>query len=682
MRLDTIFSTNSATNCNTCRIRIINMRKRYKPAYQSLFVIPLLLAAGCTTAPVPGSVEYALNAAGPNRTEMERVLDHYSDNPEKLAAAAYLISSMPFHGSRRGPGLDRYREYYALFSKSGIDALPIVDSLQRLPEAFSADRLRLSLDINDISDEYLIHHIDRSFKTRDNTPWGRQIDFDVFLRYILPYRIKNEEPEAWLDSLDRKWMPVRDSLAAIPEMRDPVKAALAVARKWNEKKFHWTGKLPEGPGIGVCSVNEKAGTCLEFAHGLIYLLRWFGLPATIDMVSVRGTNNSRHFWPVMPDADGTVMVAATEYPEFVNVAGFDIYAAKIFRSEFGVNKDYLTYAREGTELPPQFAVPLIRDVTADYYAHRKRCFDLTFNLEDCGDDPVLLGVSRYRDWMPVDVVDPEDGKATFRNVRGGVVAVAGRMKHGRLLPLTPPFVVDSLTGALRTIVPSKETHRITLYSKFTVNRYNSDFVERLADGRIEGANRPDFSDAVTLHTIREYPYRKFGVAAIDSAAGPFRYVRYIGADSTWCDIAELTLYASAADTVPLTGRAFGTPGLPDDAGLHLPRFAWDGNTLTSFHAETPSGGWTAIDLGKPRRIAKAVYTGRNRDNYINRGTVYELFWYDNGRWISAGKRKAEADSVVFDVPQDALYYLKSHGGGKQERIFEYDSRRCPPQIWW
>ena len=44
-------------------------------------------------------IQYALDLAGDNRTELEQVLEHYSDEPEKLAAARFLIENMPGHYS-------------------------------------------------------------------------------------------------------------------------------------------------------------------------------------------------------------------------------------------------------------------------------------------------------------------------------------------------------------------------------------------------------------------------------------------------------------------------------------------------------------------------------------------------------------------------------------------------------
>ena len=44
-------------------------------------------------------INQVLRQAGDNRPELEAVLAHYADEPEKLAAARYLIANLPAHYS-------------------------------------------------------------------------------------------------------------------------------------------------------------------------------------------------------------------------------------------------------------------------------------------------------------------------------------------------------------------------------------------------------------------------------------------------------------------------------------------------------------------------------------------------------------------------------------------------------
>ncbi|MGO9115563.1 MAG: carbohydrate-binding protein [Thermoguttaceae bacterium] len=67
----------------------------------------------------------------------------------------------------------------------------------------------------------------------------------------------------------------------------------------------------------------------------------------------------------------------------------------------------------------------------------------------------------------------------------------------------------------------------------------SGFESRMVGGIFQGANQPDFSDAVTLATVTTQPATGVltPVNVADTAA--FRYVRYLSPDNSWGNVAEL-----------------------------------------------------------------------------------------------------------------------------------------------
>ena len=87
----------------------------------SLFSLTTLSA--CTSCD-PDYLEQSLQQAGENRSELEKVLDNYKDNPQKLAAARFLIENMPAHYSYKGDGIEQQawashtkREIYLVLTK-------------------------------------------------------------------------------------------------------------------------------------------------------------------------------------------------------------------------------------------------------------------------------------------------------------------------------------------------------------------------------------------------------------------------------------------------------------------------------------------------------------------------------------------------------------------------------------
>ncbi|MDR0864165.1 MAG: CotH kinase family protein [Candidatus Symbiothrix sp.] len=70
----------------------------------------------------------------------------------------------------------------------------------------------------------------------------------------------------------------------------------------------------------------------------------------------------------------------------------------------------------------------------------------------------------------------------------------------------------------------------------------TEWAQRLELGVFEGANHPDFGDAVLLGVIQETPVeRKLTELPVNNSRG-FRYVRYVGPHDVRCNIAELEFY--------------------------------------------------------------------------------------------------------------------------------------------
>lgn len=82
------------------------------------------------------------------------------------------------------------------------------------------------------------------------------------------------------------------------------------------------------------------------------------------------------------------------------------------------------------------------------------------------------------------------------------------------------------------------------------------YANRMLLGVFEGANEPDFSDAIPFYIIAKQPSEKrFTYADIKCSRG-FRYVRYVGPNDVRCNVSEM--------------RFYGTEGEGDDTGLWTP----------------------------------------------------------------------------------------------------------------
>ncbi|MBR4897855.1 MAG: CotH kinase family protein [Prevotella sp.] len=90
-----------------------------------------------------------------------------------------------------------------------------------------------------------------------------------------------------------------------------------------------------------------------------------------------------------------------------------------------------------------------------------------------------------------------------------------------------------------------EPHIITFVAWAPANRSRAG--ERMLLGVIEGANSPDFMDALPLYIITEVgTAMKMSYANISCSKG-FRYVRYVGPSDMRCNIGELEFYGHAGE---------------------------------------------------------------------------------------------------------------------------------------
>lgn len=157
----------------------------------------MLLFIGCSFNK-DNQLELALKYAGENRQELEKVLEHYKNDPEKLSATYFLIKNMigkqvidsnsiknmqPFYNA-----LTNHVEKYGRY-KNDVQYL-ICDSIKQLFPNTTAYPQYQS-DIRKLSSGYIIHHIDECFNIWRQYPWCKDIDTETFHKYILPYTTSN-----------------------------------------------------------------------------------------------------------------------------------------------------------------------------------------------------------------------------------------------------------------------------------------------------------------------------------------------------------------------------------------------------------------------------------------------------------------------------------------------------------
>lgn len=649
----------------------------------SLSLVGLLSVVSCGSfnmSPEDKHLERALKMAGENRRELEKVLDHYSGDPERYEAARWLISNMPLHHSKAGPELEKYRRYYEVAADQPLAPNAVRDSLDSICGAPDLTKINIVYDIQTLDSAYIVENIDAAFEAREKYPWGKNVRWEDFLEFVLPYRLGDESLTQWRKPILQEYGDLIDSIASLPESVTPRIASDLLYKEWIwRKNFKWTTALPIGPRIGPAIVEWKIGTCREKADGMAYLLRAAGLPAALHISSLRGDLNDTHSWGAVYDSDGSPWL-----PEQYTDSAYKskVPAAKVQCETFSINHSAPLYAINTRLANPCMTDPFRRDETKWYLKPEKRKHFMMplSNIEGVIEgDTVYIALSSRMEWVPVGMGVAQNDSVDFGYVGDRTVCVAGVMRNGKFHVRSYPFkttVPDD--GSLELLLPG-ERKQINIYSKHNI--IVGDFSWRMINGSFETSDSPDFSTVDTLHRIRESPKRLLtSVDVTDS--GKHRYVRYMSADKTRCNVALIAFYGNRDDTVPLAGRIINAPGFHPTDEEHDFRNAWDGDPYTSVDLREESGGWTGLDLKKPRKIEKIVYSPRNRGNYIHCGHTYELFYFKGkDGWQSLGTKEAESDMITMEAPSGALLYLHCLDGGRDERIFEYDITNDLQMYW-
>jgi hypothetical protein len=633
-------------------------------------------------------LENALLAAGENRVELEKALDRYHREPSdslKYKAAKFLIENMPQYYYYEGELLDNYAEYYKLlYTEKHIQPEVLLDSVKKQYGTFSLHALKKKYDIQEIDSAYLCDNIEWSFKVWTEQPWNKNVPFEDFCEYILPYRLGNEKPVYWKEKLYTRYIVLYESMKDIPDIENPVKAAQILTDSLGKSYRFTTTVPPEIPRLGPEVASYLCGSCLDITDYTAYACRALGIACHIDFLPMRGDGNSNHFWISYNDRENDLHIQdflGPIIPVRLSHLIRDFGKVKAYRYTYSRNSGKIGEIEKLTEtVYPFFEQYNFKDVTV-YYAD---CFMQTLSIPDSylygrknSNIAYLCLVSRG-EWIPVCWTEFNKNNLQFNDISKGTIARVATWENNKLVFQTLPFKVNSPAGDLHLFIPHAKIENATLFSKIGLEDKDEDLYRtRMIGGVFEGSNFPDFREKDTLFRIIEKPYR-LQTEVHTNTGKAYQYVRYFGPENGFCNVSEVAFFENTEDSESLKGKIIGTSGTWNNSGKDYTN-VFDGKTDTSFDYINSNGGWAGLDLGEAKTIEKIVYTPRNRDNYVRPGDKYELFYCGADDWVSLGVQVAESDSLFYDnVPENALLYLRNHTRGVEERIFTYEKGK---QVW-
>lgn len=163
--------------------------------------IPLFFAFIILLSSCNDELSKSLEFANSNRVELEKVLEHFKEdpNPLKYKAARFLIENMPYHLSYYGDGAKRHGDAYIVMAKNAKEFRDSV--IKSEIKSIENKQLKRVSDIMTIKADYLIKVINEACDVWAKVNWNKEYDEDLFFNYVLPYRIQDEMLSDWHDEI-------------------------------------------------------------------------------------------------------------------------------------------------------------------------------------------------------------------------------------------------------------------------------------------------------------------------------------------------------------------------------------------------------------------------------------------------------------------------------------------------
>lgn len=627
-----------------------------------IFIFLTILLSACSSYQ-DKRLEYALELAKENRQELEKVLKHYQNSQEKLAAAHFLIQNMPYYYEYDDQQLDTVRSIIkeALKEKRvfGVKSLIIRDQKIKMNQDLF-QTLKKRYDVQTITADYLINNIDLAFKVWKERPWNKNLCFEDFCELILPYRIANEKLSDWRYTYYNRYAPLLDSLY---KGNDVIEACNTLVRILKKEGFYYNAqfKIPHLDALFL--MENRAGYCRESCDISLYVMRAVGIPVATDQMVYSPEYQGGHSWNVVRDTTGRfIPFLYTDYEASRDMKDDGRKKGKITRNCFGLQKDRLLISKA---IPVTFRNPFSKDVTDNYFGKNK----IVVSLDEYNKNKVVfLGVFHKGSWIPLDFAITSNSQAIFKNMEPNLIYQPFVEKDGIQQPIGYPFLF--IKEGVQYFTPDTTTlQNIIIKRKYPLRDYIARAMNTNVRGaRIECSDSPATVNTKLLYKINDSIITDRNIITFDVPVKG-RYIHIISAPNKPIDMAELSIYENVQDSIPVLMKL-----IREIKPVHTnKRFAitniTDGDPLTSF-ISNDSTSYITYDLEKSIKINKLMFIPRNDGNFIWQGDTYELFYRSNSeKWKSLGKQTATSSELHYQVSRNALFWLHNLTKGTEEQVF-------------
>jgi len=446
-----------------------------------------------------------------NSPRYAKVLKHYSKHKSdslKLKAAEFLIDNMKEFVSSKTNDSDFYNDFSL---KVGALSDSITNDLNEkgkkrvhkdlyyekitaiwnsMQKKYGIDKriVEKQLDISIVTSEMLIENIDLAFKVW-RLPWAKNLSFDDFCEFVLPYRGFGEPVDNWRKQYYKRNSWVIDSMEG---SKDRIKASELV----NDELESWfVGnrffmKYPGGQSP-IMLLKSKMGKCVDQVNLAIYSMRSVGLPVTMDYTPLYGNFKTGHTWNTLLLENGTTLnFQGTEARDIGAKQLFPYKLSKVYRKTFAENKESLANKISNyKDIPPRLRSKHFVDVSADYsHVFKTKTLRLDVsanNKNETKEKYAYLCTFNNSTWEAITWAKIKDGAVSFENVGVDIVYLLAYYKSGEYTFVDSPFILSE-KEELKYLTPEEDSiQTIKLERKFPLSKRMKSMLWRLKKGRFQ-----------------------------------------------------------------------------------------------------------------------------------------------------------------------------------------------------
>ena len=379
-----------------------------------------------------------ISKAGENKLELEEAITYFKNtaDPLKLEAVYFLIANMDIHYSSDYHWLDSLgkKENFSEFSYPNFNA-----ATKAIETNLSICTLEEDIypDLEYVKADFLIQNIENAFKVWKSSTY-REISFNDFCEYILPYRTTFEPLQDWRNTYSNRYGWVGDSLKTLP-LTKVLSYMGAEYDSWFLLTYGKENRIDPLPRLGAQQLLfRKKGNCEDIAALQVFALRSQGIPVSYDIIPSWGTATGTHFGNTAFDLKMKPIRFDVTRTPVVNPEQAE--PAKVIRLTYSKQKEVLASFEKEEDIPSGFMQDKnYIDITNEYWETKT----LNCTLFPAPKKPKITYVCTVRggEWQPVWWGRTQDSIVTFSKMPKGIAYLPVYYQDGEIIPAGYPKVM-------------------------------------------------------------------------------------------------------------------------------------------------------------------------------------------------------------------------------------------------